>query len=235
MVSVSVNISVNLLQSMPWQQTIGVLEMMVKGFVIGVAASAPMGPVGILCVQRSLNKGRWFGFATGVGAAVSDILYALFTGYGLSIVSDFLENPTYSLWIKMVGSVMMLAFGVYTFYSRPQPKNEKTVKTKSSFVNNVLSGFFVTLSNPLIILLFLALFGQMSFIVPDMVVPQIFGFFFILVGALFWWFVLTKLVDKLHKKFDERGVWKINRIIGVVVIVASVGALITTLLGLSFY
>lgn len=223
------------MQSMPWQQTIGVLEMMVKGFVIGVAASAPMGPVGILCVQRSLNKGRWFGFATGVGAAVSDILYAIFTGYGLSIVSDFLENPTYSLWIKMAGSVMMLIFGIYTFHSRPKSRKERVVRTKSSFVNNVVSGFFVTLSNPLIILLFLALFGQMSFIVPNMVVPQIFGFLFILVGALFWWFVLTKLVDKLHRRFDERGVWKINRIIGVVVIVASIGALITSFFGLSLF
>ena len=60
--------------------------------MIGVIASAPMGPVGILCVQRTLNKGRWYGLATGVGAAASDIIYAGFAGFGMSFVMDFITN-----------------------------------------------------------------------------------------------------------------------------------------------
>ena len=66
------------------------LEVIVKGVIIGIVASAPMGPVGVLCIQRTLNKGRAYGLVTGVGAAFSDILYALLTGYGLNLLFDFI-------------------------------------------------------------------------------------------------------------------------------------------------
>ena len=73
------------------------VEIIVKGLIIGIVASAPMGPVGVLCVQRTLNKGRAYGLVTGAGAAFSDILYALLTGYGLSFLYDIIHNPTYSI------------------------------------------------------------------------------------------------------------------------------------------
>ena len=73
---------------------ISLVEIIVKGAIIGIIASAPMGPVGILCIQRALNKGRVYGLVTGAGAAISDILYALITGYGLSFIYDFIHNRT---------------------------------------------------------------------------------------------------------------------------------------------
>ena len=79
--------------------------------MIGVIASAPMGPVGILCVQRTLNKGRRFGFATGLGAAASDIIYAAFAGYGMSFVMDFITNDQNRFYLQMAGSIMLLCFG----------------------------------------------------------------------------------------------------------------------------
>ena len=79
------------------------LEIIVKGVVIGIVASAPMGPVGVLCIQRTLNKGRAYGLVTGVGAALSDILYALITGYGLSLLYDVISNPTTIYWMQLVG------------------------------------------------------------------------------------------------------------------------------------
>lgn len=71
---------------------IDILDLMFKGVLIGILASAPMGPVGVLCIQRTLNKGRWYGFVTGIGAAVSDIFYALITGLGMSFVMEFIEK-----------------------------------------------------------------------------------------------------------------------------------------------
>ena len=71
---------------------INILDFIFRGIVIGIIASAPMGPVGILCIQRTLNKGRWYGFVTGIGAACSDIVYAMFTGLGMSFVMDFVNN-----------------------------------------------------------------------------------------------------------------------------------------------
>lgn len=78
---------------MPFPFHIDILDLIFKGILIGIFVSAPMGPVGILCVQRTLNKGRWYGFVTGVGAAISDIIYALITGFGMSFVMDLITNP----------------------------------------------------------------------------------------------------------------------------------------------
>nr|MBP9637656.1 LysE family translocator [Bacteroidaceae bacterium] len=72
------------------QTHITIVDILIKGFIIGVVVSAPLGPVGVLCVQRTLNKGRWYGFVTGLGAALSDIVYALLTGYCMSFISDII-------------------------------------------------------------------------------------------------------------------------------------------------
>ena len=88
-----------------WMQQVGILDEVMKGFIIGIIVSAPMGPVGILTVQRTLNKGRREGLATGIGAVGSDFLYAIITGYGMSFVVDIIENPAIALIIKIVGCV----------------------------------------------------------------------------------------------------------------------------------
>ena len=77
---------------MPFPLHINIVDLVFKGMLIGMVASAPMGPVGILCVQRTLNKGRWYGFVTGIGAAISDIIYAGITGFGMAFVMDFVNN-----------------------------------------------------------------------------------------------------------------------------------------------
>ena len=79
--------------------------------LVGIVASAPMGPVGVLTVQRTLNKGRWYGFATGCGAALSDLIYAVMTGLGMSLVMDFVERPTTIFYLKIVGSILLFCFG----------------------------------------------------------------------------------------------------------------------------
>ncbi len=212
---------------------IGPLDMAVKGLIIGIVASAPMGPVGVLCVQRTLNKGRWQGFATGVGAALSDIIYAAITGFGLSFVVEIIENPDIAYWIKVAGSVLLFAFGVSTFCSNPAKQIKPVSHNKGNLMHNFVTGFFVTLSNPLIIFLFVAMFGQFTFVVNNPV-PQIVGYLFIAVGALLWWFGLTWLVDKVRTRFDVRGIWIVNRIIGVVVMLGSAYVACSVLFGDNF-
>ena len=94
-----------------------ILDILVKGFVIGIVVSAPLGPVGVLCIQRTLNKGRWYGFVTGLGASLSDIAYALLTGYGMSFVFDYINKNIF--YLQLLGSIMLLVFGIYTFRSNP--------------------------------------------------------------------------------------------------------------------
>jgi cytochrome c biogenesis protein CcdA len=96
---------------MNWIEQVTILDLLVKGLVIGVVVSAPLGPVGVLCIQRTLNKGRWYGFVTGLGACLSDIIYALITGYGMSFMDEFLTKN--QVLLQIIGSVMLFLFGVF--------------------------------------------------------------------------------------------------------------------------
>ena len=134
-----------------------IFDILVKGFIIGVVVSAPLGPVGVLCIQRTLNKGRWYGFVTGLGASLSDIAYALLTGYGMSFVFDYINKNIF--YLQLLGSVMLLLFGIYTFRSNPVQSIRPASSSKGSYFHNFITAFFVTLSNPLIIFLFIGLFA----------------------------------------------------------------------------
>ena len=86
---------------MNWIEQVTILDLLLKGLIIGIVVSAPLGPVGVLCIQRTLNKGRWFGFVTGVGAALSDICYALITGYGMSFMDELILK--HHIFLQVVG------------------------------------------------------------------------------------------------------------------------------------
>lgn len=212
---------------------INILDFIFKGIVIGVIASAPMGPVGILCIQRTLNKGRWYGFVTGVGAACSDIVYALFTGLGMSFVMDFVHNAQNKFYLQIFGGLMLLAFGIYCFKSNPTKNmHQSSTKKQGTLFHNGVTAFLVTLSNPLIVFLFMATFAQFAFVVPDKPIEMGVGYLSIVFGALLWWFGLTWLVDKIRGKFDTNGILIINKVIGSVVIIFSLIALIGTVFNL---
>ncbi len=218
-----------------WFEDVSTLDLILKGLIIGIVSSAPMGPVGVLCIQRNLNKGRWYGFMTGVGAAFSDIIYALITGFGMSFVVEFIENKTNMFYLQLAGSVMLLFFGIYTFRSNPVSAMRPPSLKKGTLIHNMVTGFLVTFSNPLIIFLFVALFARFAFVVPDHLVQQSLGYVSIFVGALVWWFLLGYGIAKLKSRFEVKGVWMLNKVIGVIVMVASVLGLVVTLTGLSLY
>ncbi len=130
--------------SLPFQ--IDILELIFKGIVIGILASAPMGPVGILCINRTLKKGRWFGFVTGVGAALSDLIYAILTGVGMSFVIDFVKNPNTKFYLQIFGAVLILLFGIYSFRSNPmQNAHTSNGNNRGSLWHNALTAFVVTI------------------------------------------------------------------------------------------
>jgi threonine/homoserine/homoserine lactone efflux protein len=213
-----------------------ILEILIKGIVVGVAVSAPMGPVGVLCIQRTLNKGRWYGFVTGLGASLSDICYALLTGYGMSFVLDYINKNVFIL--QLLGSIMLLAFGYYTFRSNPVAaiRPQKQGNQKGSYLHNFITAFVVCFSNPLIIFVFIGLFARFAFVQHGVVLFEaVTSYVAIVIGALIWWFFITYFVNRVRKHFNLRGIWVINRIFGIVVMVLSVIGLIFTLLGESLY
>lgn len=201
--------------------------------MIGIFASAPMGPVGVLCIQRTLNKGRWYGFVTGIGAAVSDIIYALFTGLGMSFVMNFISNAHNKFLLQISGSVLLLIFGIYCYRSNPTKNIHKSKKQqKGTLVHNAVTAFLVTFSNPLIIFLFIFLFAQFAFVVPHRPVEMTVGYISLVGGALLWWFGLSWLIDKVRGKFDDNGILIINRVVGCIVILCSVIMLLGTIFNL---
>ncbi len=210
---------------------INIIELIFKGILIGVIASAPMGPVGVLCVQRTLNKGRWPGFATGIGAAISDVIYALLTGLGISFIQDFITQEDTFYALKIAGSAILLIFGIYCFRSKPKPV-QLINKRNTSLFYNAHTAFWITFANPLIILLFIASMTQLSFVVSDHPLEMGIGYLSIFAGALLWWFGLTWLIDKIRGKFNDDGILIINRIIGAVVIIVSIVFLIGTVFNL---
>lgn len=211
---------------------IDLMELALKGILIGIIVSAPMGPVGVLTIQRTLNKGRWYGMITGCGAALSDIIYALITGLGMSFVMDLITSPQNKFVLQLSGSILLLVFGIYCFRADPTKKIHHSGKKKGTLIQNGITGFLVTFSNPLIIFLFMACFAQFAFIIPDRPVEMTFGYICIVVGALLWWYGLTWLIDMLREKFSNNGIIIINRIIGSIVTIFSIIMLIGTVFNL---
>lgn len=213
-----------------------ILDIIFKGFIIGVVVSAPMGPVGVLCVQRTLNKGRWYGFVTGLGASLSDICYALLTGYGMSFVMDYINKNEFIL--QLLGSLMLLAFGYYTFRTNPVTSIHpvKQNKPKGTYLHNFITAFVVCFSNPLIIFLFIGLFARFAIVQQGVVLFEaVTSYVAIAVGAVVWWLSITFVVNKIRKHFNLRGIWILNRVFGALVMLFSIIGLIFTLLGESIY
>ena len=210
-----------------------ILDFVFKGILIGLVASAPMGPVGVLCIQRTLNKGRWYGFMTGIGACVSDIIYALITGFGMSFVMDFVGTEHNRFVLQLSGSVVLLLFGIYCYRSNPTKNMHQSSKNqKGTLAHNGITAFLVTLSNPLIIFLFIFLFAQFAFVVNDRPFEMTIGYISIIIGAMLWWFGLTWLIDKVRGKFDNYGIVLINRVVGCIVVIFSVIMLLGTVFNL---
>lgn len=206
----------------------GLLYVIWRGLAIGVIISAPMGPVGILCVQRTLGKGRRAGFFTGIGAAISDLFYCLLTGFGLSFIEDFLEKNQNI--IQLIGSVVLIIFGIYLFKSNPNRTIKKPGDEIISPSKNILNGFLFTFSNPLIIFLIIGLFARFNFMLPDILAfHYVIGYACIFGGALLWWWVVTYIIDKIRAHFNLRSMYMINKVTGTIIMIFGIVGIGTSL------
>lgn len=202
--------------------------MLWRGIAIGILISAPMGPVGFLCIQRTLDKGRLTGLYTGVGAALSDLFYCLLTGFGLSFIEEFVERNQNV--IQLIGSAVLIGFGIYLFRKNPAKTLRKAAIEECEPKKNILGGFLFTFSNPLILFLIIGLFARFNFLVPDIkFYHYIIGFVGIVAGALSWWWLVTYLVDKLRGHFSMNTMRLINRIIGIVILLFAIVGIVTSI------
>lgn len=195
--------------------------ILLHGLIIGILVSAPMGPVGVLCIQRTLNKGRWAGFFTGVGAAFSDVFYCLLTGLGLSFIIDFIEANQSIL--QVLGSIVLVIFGIYLIKKNPEGTLKTSKDRKMNYTQDFITGFLFTFSNPLILFLIIGLFTRFNFMSPDYeYFHYVAGFVSIFIGAILWWFVITFFVNAVRAHFNLKSMKMVNRIIGIIILMMSV-------------
>lgn len=194
-----------------------VLYIIFSGLMIGVLISAPMGPIGVLVIQRTLNRGRRKGLATGFGAALSDIIYCLLTAFCLSFVNDFIsENRTV---LQLIGSAVLIGYGIFLYLNNPAKRVELPSAGGGTFLRDFATGFLLTFSNPLILFFIMGLFARFNFLdLPTSPFHYFAGFLCIAVGAVGWWTGITFIIDKIRGRFTVRSMRRINRAIAILVL-----------------
>lgn len=211
-----------------------IFEEIIKGCIVGLAVSAPVGPLGVLCIQRTLNKGKWSGVVTGLGATTSDIIYAMLVGFGMNFMMEFIDDHQY--WIQLLGSLVIWFFGFKISRSKVTPRDKKNydrrkkMVTESPALNKVedgllkdyLTAFGLCFSNPLIIFLFIGLFAQFHLFATDSIAIDLMTILSIIGGAFVWWLILTWFVGKFKENFRERGLKILNKITGGILMSAAI-------------
>ncbi len=203
--------------------------LFLKGIGMGLLVSAPLGPVGVMCIQRTINRGIKSGLASGLGAAAADLFYALIAGFGLSIIIDFIEARHTTL--QIIGSVLVVAVAFKIFYSNPAAQLRNQRNKKGKYLEDFISIFVVTVSNPAVFVAFVAMFS--GFKVLDSAtghtgtIVAIIGIF---TGSMLWWYILSAGINHFRTKIRLRNLWWMNKIMGVIVFVCGIVALIDAML-----
>ena len=206
------------------------LSFIIRGLLIGILASIPVGPIAVLCIQRTLSKGWRYGFCTGLGAAFSDMVYALLAGFGMSIVITFMTNNQYI--IQILGSILIFCFGIYLFQSKPVLTKTTNGGKTQDYVQDFLSSFFMTITNPLMIALFIGLFARFHFIHEDIsFLKTMFGILLVFIGAAIWWFSLVSFVNLFRSKINVRSFGVVNKITGGLIAIFAIIAFLLTMSG----
>ena len=201
-------------------------EIIYKGIIIGIIVSAPMGPIGILCVQRTLIKGRMYGLVTGFGAMVSDLIYASITLIGMGFIDDLMQ--TNRLLIQIIGSIVIIIFGVAIFFTNPLKILRPTSgNPESRYYQDFITAFLLTLSNVAIIFLFISLYARFQYSPLDINwFTFAVGVLSIGIGALAWWFFITTYVSKLKRYFNRQSLKFFNRVMGIILMLLGVVGII---------
>lgn len=200
------------------------VTLLIKGLIIGFAIAAPVGPIGVLCIQRSLHDGFRIGLMTGLGAALADGTYGLIAGFGLTALSSLLV--THQFWIRVVGGLFLLYLGIKLFLTIPREKSAGN-SDKSSW-HALFTTYFLTITNPATILSFIAVFAGLGLgTINPSYADAIILILGITVGSAIWWMILSSGVAFiLHHRLSATMMQRINRLSGVIIFSFGVFALL---------
>jgi threonine/homoserine/homoserine lactone efflux protein len=183
--------------------------LFLKGIVAGFIIAAPVGPIGILCIRRTLAGSYALGLATGLGAGLADTFYGTVAAFSIAGISDFIQN--YSFYLHLGGGVVLAWLGVSIFRSPVRPNNIEEVDGETLF-HGLTSAFFLTVSNPVALLVFAAAFAAMGISTANDSVSQALALVVgVFVGANAWWLSLSTAVRLMHHKLSDTQLLWINR------------------------
>ena len=193
-----------------------ILALLAQGIVLGFSIAAPVGPIGVLCIRRTLQNGFKSGLASGLGAASADAAYGAIAAAGLTLVADYLAKQ--QVWLGMLGGAFLLLLGVRTFRS-PPPSADGGDTEVNTLGGDYLSTFLLTLSNPITIFSFAALFGGLSAqggaAFKGSAYLLVLGVF---TGSALWWLTLATGVSLFRRRFSQGLMLWVNRIAGAVIV-----------------
>jgi threonine/homoserine/homoserine lactone efflux protein len=190
----------------------------IKGIIIGISVSAPLGPIAVLSIQRTLNKGFKSGLVSGSGAASADIIYAIIVGFSITFISDFLT--TYQEYFRIIGGMFLIYIGFKIFSSNPGKQIRKLKLKGNNYYKDFITSFFLTISNPLTIIAFGAFFTAFGMVhnagKPFPIVVMILSVFS---GSLMWWLGLISIITIFKSRIRLRNLLWINRITGSLIVI----------------
>lgn len=203
--------------------------LILSGLAIGILVAAPIGPVNLICIRRTLAFGPLNGFLSGLGAALGDSVFGIVTAFGLTAIAQLIKG--YYIPLQIVGGLMLIGFGVHTLFSKPKKRELDKVKGAdkgaSTLVGAIVSTFALTITNPATLFGFAALFAGLGsligekprFVEAAILVGGVAG------GSIAWWFTITTIVGLFHKNIDDRVMTWINRAMGIAITLFGVAVL----------
>jgi threonine/homoserine/homoserine lactone efflux protein len=203
-------------------------QVLIKGAVLGFSIAAPVGPIGVLCIRRSLGDGRLAGFLSGLGAASADAIYGAIAALGLTAISGVLLGA--KIWLALLGGLFLLYLGVRTLLAKPKPRAQSSTSEtpaaggKRGLLAAYLSTLGLTLTNPVTILAFTAMFAGLGPSgAPGSLVLGVF------LGSAAWWWLLSALADRFRTRLGGTGLLWVNRFSGCVIAGFGLMALVTAI------
>ncbi len=200
------------------------IGFLVRGLIIGFSIAATVGPMCVLCINRTLHRGQLYGLVSGLGIATADSVYGSIAAFGLTVIIGFLVSQ--QMWIRLIGGLFLIYLGIKTILSKPAER--AAIAKANGFVGAYASTFLLTLTNPLTILSFAAIFAGIgvggaskSYLSATLVVCGVF------LGSVSWWCILTSGISLLRKRFTARWLLWINRISGVIILLFGILALLS--------
>ena len=207
------------------------IGFLLKGIVVGIVIAIPVGPVGVLCIRRTIFSGRFAGLLSGLGAATGDAVFGIIAGFGLTVIADLLLG--YQQWLRIIGAAFLLYIGGKAFFAEPA-SGANGVRDSQNLLRMFASTFVLTLTNPITLLSFVAIFaavgltGRHATLVSAAIL--VLG---IWLGSLLWWLALSIGAGVWRRFLDERHLRWINRGSGGILVLCGI-ALIGALLAAHF-